>query len=344
MNAALTRPTLADCCAPYRTLAIAGTVKNAGKTTALNALVAAYAARGEVLGLSSVGRDGEAIDQLTQRPKPRIHPPVGALVATAHDAALHSRAVLERVAPTPFRTALGPVGIYRVLAPGFVEVAGPVKVKEASALIGLLREAGAGRVILDGAADRRAFLACGVEAFVLATGFAFEADPAALAEATRSVLARLGLEGAPAAWREAFAHGAAPPGALDGAGAFHPWPGASFLEAPERLGTWLPPGARALWVPGGLTDAVAEALAAAPARPEAVVVPSGTHLLLSQAAFARLERRGLRFAALRPLRCAAVTCNPMNPHGEPGDAVALRETLARTLAPLPVVDVEAQAG
>lgn len=339
MTAALTPTPLADLCAPYRTLAIAGTAKNAGKTTALNALLAAYAARGEVLGVSSVGRDGEAIDQLTQRPKPRIHPAVGTLVATAHDSALHSKAVLERVASTPFRTALGPVGIYRVLAPGFVEVAGPVKVKEAARLMGLLREAGAGRVILDGAADRRAFLACGVEAFVLSTGLALEADLDRLAEATRGVLARLSLPPAPAEWEAAFA--GAPPGALDAAGAFHPWPGASWLEGPERLGAWLPEGARALWVPGGLTDAVADALSASARRPEAVVLPAGTHLLLSQEAFERLERCGLRFMALRPLHCAAVTCNPMNPHGEPGDPRVLREKLAEALAPLPVVDVEA---
>ena len=80
--------TLEAACAPYRSLAIAGTAKNAGKTTALNYLIDRFAQAGERIGVSSIGRDGEAVDQITNRPKPRIRPPVGALVATSHESAL----------------------------------------------------------------------------------------------------------------------------------------------------------------------------------------------------------------------------------------------------------------
>lgn len=323
-------------CAPYRALAIAGTVKNAGKTTALNHLVDRFHAAGEALGLSSVGRDGEAVDQLTNRPKPRVRPPVGALVATSHESALYSQATLRLVEPTPFRTALGPVGVYRVEGPGYVEVAGPVKVKEAAALLAQLARLGCTKILLDGAADRRAFISAGVDGFVLATGLVLASDPAGMIDETRAVLARLQLATPPAAWAALCA--AHPgPGAIAGH-AFVPWPGASFLDGLDRFAGWLPAGTEALHVPGALTDGLAEALLEA-RRPIQVIVPAGTHVLASRALLDRLLGRGQRCHALRPLNCVAITLNPTSPDGRTTDPAALLDAFREAFPHLPVVDV-----
>ena len=328
--------TLQAACQPFQRLAIAGTVKNAGKTTALNHLVDRFHAAGERLGLSSVGRDGEAVDQLTNRPKPRVRPPVGALVATSHESALYSQATLRLVAPTAFRTALGPVGIYRVEGPGYVEVAGPVKVREAAALLDQLAALGCTKILLDGAADRRAFIAAGVDGFVLATGLVLADDPAGMVDETRAVLRRLQLPQPEAAWADLCA--AHPgPGALVG-GRFVAWPGASFLEGLERFVAWLPPDAEALHVPGALSDGLAEALIAAH-RPIQVIVPAGTHVLASRALLDRLLVRGQRCFALRPLTAVAITLNPTSPDGRETDPAALLAAFRAAFPQLPVVDV-----
>jgi hypothetical protein len=331
-----TAPTLEAACAPYRTLAIAGTAKNAGKTTALNHLVDRFHAAGEALGLSSVGRDGEAVDQLTNRPKPRVRPPVGALVATSHESALYSQATLRLVEPTPFRTALGPVGIYRVEGPGYVEVAGPVKVKEASALLAQLAALGCTKILLDGAADRRAFISAGVDGFVLATGLVLADDPPAIVDETRAVLARLQLPPPDAGWAAICA--AHPgPGAIGPAG-FVPWPGASFLDGADRFAGWLPADALALHVPGALTDGLADALLAV-RRPIQVIVPAGTHVLASRDRLDRLLARGQRCFALRPLNAVAITLNPTSPDGRTTDPAALLAAFREAFPALPVVDV-----
>lgn len=332
----MTKTTLEAACAPYRSLAIAGMAKNAGKTTALNYLIARFSAAGDKLGLSSIGRDGEAIDQITNRPKPRIHPPVGTLVATSHESALYSQATLRRVAATPYRTALGPVGIYEVLAPGYVEVAGPVRVNEAAALVRQLAALGCTRVLLDGAADRRAFVAAGVEAFVLSSGLAVAPEPEDAAAETAAVLARLQLPAPPEPWRAqaALQDG---PGALGPSG-WRPWGHESFLSGLEGLADWLPGDAEALYVPGAFGDGLAEALLAQ-TRPLGIVMRAGTHLLVGQAAFERLTRRGYRFYALRPLRAVALTVNPTSPEGDrvaPEDLLAVFE---RAFPDLPVIDV-----
>jgi hypothetical protein len=338
MAAMTTTLTLEAACAPFRSLAIAGTAKNAGKTTALNYLIERFHQAGERLGLSSVGRDGEAIDQLTNRPKPRVRPPVGALVATSHESALYSQATLERVAATPFRTALGPVAIYRVVVPGYVEVAGPVKVREAAALLRQLAELGCTKILLDGAADRRAFISAGVDGFVLATGLVVASDPAEVIAETRSVLRRLQLSAPPARWA-ARAAAEARPGALT-PGGFVPWSEDSFLAGLEGFATWLPEDAEALVVPGALSDALAEALLAQP-RAFALIVPAGTHLLASRALLDRLLGRGYACYALQPLKAVALTVNPTAPSGEAVAPQALLEAVRGAFPELPVVDVMA---
>ncbi|MEB3221213.1 MAG: hypothetical protein VKS61_05185 [Candidatus Sericytochromatia bacterium] len=329
-------PKLASACADLRSLAVAGTAKNAGKTTALNHLVAHFGLAGERLGLSSVGRDGEAVDQITNRPKPRIKPPVGSLVATSHESALYSQATLEPVATTPFRTALGPVGIYRVVHPGFVEVAGPVKVREAAALLGQLASLGCTKILLDGAADRRAFIASGVDGFVLATGLVLAESPQGVVEETRAVLARLSLPAPRASWTEACrAHQA--PGAITDHG-FQPWEGPSFMAGLERLGAWLPDSARALYVPGALADGLVEVLLAL-RRPVDLIVPAGTHVLASRALLERLAARGQACFALQPLRAVAITVNPTAPDGREVESDGLRARLQDAFPELPVIDV-----
>lgn len=329
--------TLEAACGAYRSLAIAGTAKNAGKTTALNYLIARFHAAGERLGLSSVGRDGEAIDQLTNRAKPRIRPPVGALVATALDAALQSRAVLERVAATPFRTALGPVSIYRVVSPGHVEVAGPVKVREAALLLEQLADFGCTKILLDGAADRRAFLSAGVDGFILATGLVLSPEPAEVVAETQSVLARLCLAPPPALWRDVCARAAGQGGALTASG-FVPWPAPTFLGDLEAFAAWLPPDAEALFVPGALSDGLAEAVLAQN-RPLGLIVPAGTHLLASRALLDRLRGREHRCLALRPLDAIAITLNPTSPTGDAVPPGALMAAFQGAFPGLPVIDV-----
>ena len=55
-----------------RIVGIAGTAKNTGKTTALNALLRAAHEHGTLVGVTSIGYDGESIDTVTGLPKPSI--------------------------------------------------------------------------------------------------------------------------------------------------------------------------------------------------------------------------------------------------------------------------------
>ena len=117
-------------------LAIIGLSKNAGKTTCLNHIIAAWQETGQSrpLALTSVGRDGELEDILSGNPKPRIYVQTGTLIASAEGALLRSDALLEILELSNIRTAWGEVIICRALSDGYVELAGPSVTDEVSTI------------------------------------------------------------------------------------------------------------------------------------------------------------------------------------------------------------------
>jgi hypothetical protein len=176
-------------------VAFLGLAKNVGKTTALVAALEALHALECDVGITSAGRDGEALDAITGEPKPRVTLRPGQLAASAastFDAASFRSTLLAEL---PFRTRFGAIAIRRAEETGDIELIGPSTASEARATADALAEAGARLVLLDGAIGRRAFAAARVsDGIVLCVGLAAGSSLPAVIEAARSSveLIRLG--------------------------------------------------------------------------------------------------------------------------------------------------------
>ena len=108
----------------YNSISFIGMSKNAGKTTTLNYFI--DKTRGKyTLGLSSIGRDGETVDRVTQTEKPRVYIYAGTIVATSANCYKLSDATLEIIHVTNINTPLGRIIIARAVTDGYVEIAGP---------------------------------------------------------------------------------------------------------------------------------------------------------------------------------------------------------------------------
>ena len=105
--------------------ALLGMCKNAGKTTALTRLIRECAAAGVTAGLTSIGRDGESRDLVTDTEKPPIYMYAGMLAATAEELLPLSDVSREILAQTGVHTSLGEVLLFRARSDGFVQLAGP---------------------------------------------------------------------------------------------------------------------------------------------------------------------------------------------------------------------------
>ncbi len=151
--------------------AIAGTCKNAGKTTVLGYLLGLP--RGETVGVTSIGRDGEAVDEVERIGKPAVRLPAGGLVATTRQGV----GAVEWIEQTRWRTPLGAVWIGRATAAASVELAGPSTREGLEAVVARLRTLGARQVLVDGAFDRAAATASSLaDGVLLAVGSADQHD------------------------------------------------------------------------------------------------------------------------------------------------------------------------
>lgn len=150
-------------------IGIAGTAKNTGKTTTLNASVRILRRQGQRLALTSIGYDGEDLDTITGLPKPRVFVEKGDLVATALPLMLASRAAFRDRQDTGVMSALGPVYIGIAASQGKVVLAGATSTEGISPV---LEAIGNERVVfLDGALSRLSPMVLATH-LIIATGAA----------------------------------------------------------------------------------------------------------------------------------------------------------------------------
>ncbi len=326
------------------TVAVVGLAKNAGKTVALNSLVAQAAHAQVTLGLTSLGYDGEPVDRLTRQAKPRIFAPAGTIIATAAGILERASASLELLRITAHSTVLGPVVLARVREPGTVELAGPAALADLQQVAEAMLAYGAAQVIIDGALNRVGAAAPRVsQATILATG-------ASVAASSVQVIARtlhaVGLLTAKPP-SQAVVDAARAAFAAERVGYWHcergAWQSAqaTALGQPAQLMAELGTASH-LCVPGAVTNSLIQALLqAVPANvaPPTLVVPAGTHVFASPAVWQRYLARGGRLAALEAAPVLAVTVNPTSPTGRLATATNLGQALAKALHPLPVYDL-----
>ncbi|HET6850087.1 MAG TPA: hypothetical protein VFH74_14600 [Gaiellales bacterium] len=277
-------PALEQLLAPHRTVAVVGLAKNAGKTTVINHLIERI--DGPV-GLVSLGLDGEARDQLTRLPKPRVRPRAGTLVASVAGLA-DERTVVARLG---FRTAVGEVVLTEPPPGEPVVVSGPARLDELDGTVEALLRHGARRVLLEGALGRLGPAAPGrAEAVVLAAGVSLAngRDDAALRLRLAVDALALPATAEPAAItvRHAAGYEQETAAAVTAAGSAE-LEGAVTGPLLERL---MRDGVRAL-----------------------VVAPDATHVMARPQQLARARRAGVEVAVRRPLAIAALTASPFHP-------------------------------
>jgi len=137
-----------------RRVAIAGIAKHAGKTTAMNELIKRASGAGRRIGIVSIGVDGERSDAIMGVPKPEVHVPAGALVASAGDVLTAGSAALRILEKTGISSTLGDVYLAEVTQSGTVLLAGVRFAAQVAEVLERLEANGADLCLVDGAFDR----------------------------------------------------------------------------------------------------------------------------------------------------------------------------------------------
>ena len=325
--------TLSELIAPARRVALVGLAKNTGKTETLAAILAEYAQAGRIVGVTSIGRDGEEHDVIDARiDKPRINLQAGSLVASTGALLRSSGVAHERLAQTGVRTPLGEVVIARLSERGAVEIAGPSAAADVRTVSDAMAGFGAEQVLIDGAIDRRAASSPEVaDGLVMATGAILDEDIERVVAATKDAVDLVRLpqagNGVPEDERVALARQLV----LNS----EPAEIAALLREHPRASTFVADGALGERFLEGLLTARTERAG----RTLKIVGGDPTKVFLSRRGPDWYRRQGLEIEVLRTIELKALTVNPVAPQSHRFESQRLRELLEAAIPDVPVLDV-----
>lgn len=337
--------TLSDLCSSEKIIGIYGLAKNTGKTVALNTLIAELTRQGLSIGVTSIGRDGEAFDVINDKlPKPRISLFPGMLVATSWLLLRQSGLRHEVLEATPYTIPLGRIVIARALEQGLLELAGPGSGERSRRVAEIMLSHGVQKVLIDGAIDRRSASSPAVsDAVIMATGAAVGNGIDAVVKETVHAAQRVALDELDdAAIRNVRSSRAdsflvTQNGAVIGV--------SDTFSLVERrafvAGVYREHGAISHVVLRGAVCAafLDSLLDSARASAVWVVAADSSRYYMDDRSVSWYERQGIRLRVFKKTKLRAITVNPVYPPYAELSSHELRQTLERNIPNVVVHDV-----
>lgn len=173
----------------YKSLSIVGLEKNTGKTECLNYILKNINKKDYNIAVTSIGIDGESIDQVTQTKKPEITIYEDMYFVTSEKHYKQKKITSEIIDVTNFKTSLGRLVIAKAKDDGKVMISGPADTASTKELINLLSDNyNINLSIVDGALSRLSPSSPAVtEAMILSTGAALSLNLNSLVSQTKFV-------------------------------------------------------------------------------------------------------------------------------------------------------------
>jgi len=301
-------------------ISIIGLAKNVSKTTTLNFIIRNI---GEqiTLGLTSIGRDGEKYDVITELPKPQIYVKKGTYVVTAQQCLEDSKIKFEIIKRTGFNTPLGEVMILKVLSEGYIELAGPSINKHLLIICSELRNLGCDLILVDGAFDRRSYATPLIsDATILSTGASVSRNIKEVIDLTIHTIKLLNLEQEKNLEIIELSKNVlkkSKVSIIDKAYSVHSLNVVTALDAAEEIIQNLKDDSQYVLINGAVTDKLLEDLMKSTQKYKGItfIVEDGTKLFLSQKTTKKFLKKGGILKVLNPINIIAITINPTSPYG-----------------------------
>lgn len=326
------------------TLSLVGMGKNVGKTTLLNHLIMEASLDGVVLGITSIGRDWEKKDILTELDKPRLKVPVGTFLITSESSLKESRIKREVIKKSNFSTSLGNLVVVRVLSRDFIEITGPQTTGQLKSLIPEMEKAKADFIIVDGAFDRMFSAAPLItDGTILVTGAVLDPLMERVVEKTKWKAELLSLPGIKDENLQKIAEkicGHRRIAFVEKSGHYRSIEYMPTKSCGEIIGRSITGEVKALMIGTSLTSSFIEGLIKTPLTDKVfIVLHDATRILTDELWWKRLKNWGAAVEVLMPVNLAAVAVNPYSVMGWEFDASEFIDATGQALKPLPVVDV-----
>jgi hypothetical protein len=317
--------------------------KNVGKTTVLNHII--NKTRGKVLlGLTSIGRDGEDKDRVTGTEKPRIYIESGTLIATAKECLCKGDITREILETTGINTPMGEVVIAKALSDGYVELGGPSINAYMKTICDNLYKLGGKLILVDGALSRTSLASPAItEGCILSTGASLNRNINNVVEMTRHTVELLSLE--KEADREVLSVANSQ---LSSSRIAFIYKNKRFkelklttaLEASKSIVENLNNEVSHILIRGVITDKLLVDVIKSTDKYKGVtiLVEEGTKLFIGKETFYKFQKLGGVIKTLEKINLICLTCNPKSPYGYEFEKDKFLKMLKEYIN-LPVLDV-----
>ena len=322
----------------YDSLSIVGLEKNTGKTECLKYVLDRLPVQTKRIAVTSIGIDGETVDQVTRTQKPEIVLREGMFFGTSETHYRQRRLVSELLDVSDENTSLGRVVTARALTGGKILLSGPSSASSLKRWMGDMRRLDIDLVIIDGALSRMSSASPAVsQSMILATGAAYSANINTLVSKTAHVVDLINLD-------------------LTGESNLNVLPpldkGLWFIDKDDCLHsldtmTSLSKDIRfegmenckTLYVAGALVDGFLEKVRKNKNLKQVeLVVRDFTKIFVTPQQFRLFLKVGGRISVLQKSKLIAVTVNPTSPSGYVLDSETLCDKLSEAIQ-LPVYDL-----
>ena len=301
-------------------ISIIGLAKNVSKTTTLNYIIRNIEDR-FTLGLTSIGRDGEKYDVITELPKPQIFVKKGTYVVTAQQCFEDSEIKFEIIKKTGLNTPLGEIMILKALSEGYVVLAGPSINKHLLTICSDLRNLGCDHILVDGAFDRRAYATPLIsDATILSTGASVSRNMKNVIDLTIHTIKLLNLEQEENLEIINISKGIlkkSKVSIIDKTYSVNSLKVATALDAAQDIIENLDDNSQYVVINGAVTDKLLEDLMKSTQKYKGItfIVEDGTKLFLSEKTTKKFLKKGGILKVLNPINIIAITINPTSPYG-----------------------------
>lgn len=315
----------------YSVIGIVGLAKNTGKTTTLNAILKMY--ENEKVGLTSIGLDGEEMDQVNYLPKPQILVKSGMIIATACGCLEASDIKYKLLEKTQLYTALGAVSIIEIISNGNMVIAGPTTNKELGILISKMKKYSQ-RIFVDGAFNRMTFAnIANIEGIILATGAAVSPLMEKTIKQTKVVIDSFDLPKS-TEYDDVPAHEMI----IKAEGRPYNYSDKRFEVASKAI-LALNGKIESIYLSGAITPRLINFFINNKIKKFILICKDPTKLLISERDFSHVKKLGIKIKIINPCPLLFLTINPFSPIGYHYDADRFLKAMKKELT-IPVYNVK----
>ena len=319
-------------------LSIVGLEKNAGKTECLKYVLDNLPVESKRIAVTSIGIDGETVDQVTRTQKPEISLRQGMYFGTSEMHYRQRRLVSELIDVSDETTSLGRVVTAKALTGGKILLSGPSSSNSLRRWMRDMRRHDIDLVIIDGALSRLSSASPAVsQSLILATGAAYSANLTTLVSKTAHVVDLVNLELTSERNINTLMPLEKGVWFIDKSGELKELDAVTSLSRDIHFEGM--DDCETLYVAGALVDGFLEKVRKNKSlRQVELVVRDFTKIFVAPQQFRLFIKAGGRIRVLQRSKLIAVTVNPTSPSGYVLDSDTLCDRLSEAIG-LPVYDL-----